>query len=141
MLKFLSLSITLSALLPLFGENAEPEVPLDPLTGMKMVGDWELVRASCIACHSPQLFLRQKGTLTTWTEIIYWMQRDGGLPPLTAEVETKILTYLTQNYGPGDSYRRSPIQATLMPANPYLSETKKAASQSAPKADASATKR
>ena len=114
---------------PIFGEETEKKIPLDPFTGMKMVGDWELARAYCIACHSPQLFLRQKGTFKTWTEIIQWMQRDGGLAPLAKEIETKILAYLTENYGPSDSHRRSPIPATLMPLNPYTSETVKAAQQ------------
>jgi len=109
--------------------NTEENVALDPMTGMKKTGDWELVRASCIACHSPQLCLRQKGTLQTWTEIIRWMQRDGGLPALSQDIETRILAYLTRNYGPDDSYRRAPIPATLMPVNPYLSDTRKAALQ------------
>jgi hypothetical protein len=105
--------------------DEKKENPLDPLTGMKMTGDWELVRNNCIACHSAQQFLRQKGTSTTWTEIIRWMQKEGGLWPLDPETEKKILTYLTQNYGPSDAYRRAPIPATLMPVNPYVSNIKK----------------
>ncbi len=98
------------------------EVPLDSVTGMKMSGDWELVRNNCIVCHSAQQFLRQKGTQVTWTEIVQWMQKDGGLWPLTAELEKKIITYLANNYGPGDAHRRSPIPATLLPVNPYASK-------------------
>ena len=30
--------------------TAEPE--LDPATGLKMAGDWQIVRANCVACHS-----------------------------------------------------------------------------------------
>lgn len=101
------------------------EIALDSLTGMKMTGDWELVRNNCIVCHSAQQFLRQKGTLVTWTEIVEWMQKDGGLWPLPPEVEKKILIYLTENYGPDDAYRRAPIPATLMPVNPYESKIRK----------------
>ncbi len=101
------------------------EIPLDSVTGMKMAGDWELVRNNCIVCHSAQQFLRQKGTLVTWTEIVQWMQKDGGLWPLQPELEKKILTYLAENYGPSDAYRRAPIPATLMPTNPYESKIRK----------------
>ncbi|MCF6313884.1 MAG: hypothetical protein L3J39_15670 [Verrucomicrobiales bacterium] len=106
-------------------KKEEKEIPLDPVTGMKMTGDWELVRNNCIMCHSPQLFLRQKGTLVTWKEIVHWMQKEGGLWPLPPELEEKIVTYLAANYGPSDAYRRAPIPATYMPTNPYESKIKK----------------
>ncbi len=101
------------------------EIPLDPVTGMKMIGDWELVRNNCIVCHSAQQFLRQKGTLVTWTEIVHWMQKESGLWPLQPELEKKILVYLAGNYGPSDAYRRAPIPATYMPTNPYESKIRK----------------
>lgn len=101
------------------------EVPLDAVTGMKMTGDWELVRNNCIVCHSAQQFLRQKGTQVTWAEIVQWMQKDGGLWPLAPALEKKIITYLASNYGPGDAHRRSPIPATLLPVNPYASKIRK----------------
>lgn len=103
--------------------NKEPS--LDPATGMKMTGDWELTRAHCIACHSPQTFLRQRGTLNNWKSIIAWMEEKGGLPRLDEEIKNRILAYLSQNYAPGEEYRRAPIPATLMPENPYVSETRK----------------
>lgn len=94
-----------------------------------MAAHWELVRNHCIACHSPQTFLRQKGTLATWNEIIAWMQNSGGLPPLQSEVKSKILAYLSINYGPGEEHRRAPIPATFMLKNPYISATRKAFEQ------------
>lgn len=103
----------------------EGQLPFDPATGMKMGDNWELVRNNCITCHSAQQFLRQKGTLVTWTEIVKWMQADGGLWALAPELEEKIVTYLAENYGPSEAYRRSPIPATLMPTNPYESEIRK----------------
>lgn len=105
-------------------QEEKAEVILDPLTGMKMAPGWEAVRNNCIACHSPRQFLRQKGTITTWTEILRWMQKSGGLWPLEEETEETILRYLTDNYGPSDEYRRAPIPATLMPPNPYRSEVR-----------------
>jgi hypothetical protein len=106
-------------------DSEKEEVPLDPVTGMKMTGDWVLVRSHCIICHSPQQFLRQKGTLSTWTEIIRWMQKSGGLWKLDPAIEKQIVTYLAANYGPSGDYRRAPIPATLMPENPYESEIKR----------------
>lgn len=115
--------------LPMLSPAADGEKddspPLDPATGMKMGVNWELARNNCITCHSAQQFLRQKGTLVTWTEIVKWMQTDGGLWALAPELEGKIVTYLAENYGPSEAFRRSPIPATLMPINPYESDIRK----------------
>lgn len=53
------------------------------------------------------------------------MQKSGGLWPLTQDTETKIVTYLAQNYGPDEAFRRAPISGYLMPVNPYGSEAKR----------------
>ncbi len=106
-------------------EKSEPE--RDPMTGMIIAEDWELVRNNCIICHSPQQFLRQRGTRSTWQSVVDWMQKDQGLVWLVdPELEEKIVTYLAENYAPeAGNYRRAPISATLMPPNPYVSETRK----------------
>jgi hypothetical protein len=98
------------------------EWTLDEVTGMKMAPGWEMVRNNCITCHSAQGFLRQKGTLATWTEIIRWMQQTQNLWVFDEATEETILTYLADNYGPSGEYRRAPIPVTLMPKNPYVSE-------------------
>ncbi len=103
---------------------AEKDVPLDPATGMKMAENWELVRNHCVICHSPKTFLQQRGTESTWTAVLQWMQKSGGLWKLEPPVEKTIVQYLTVNYGPGGAFRRAPIPATLMPANPYASAAK-----------------
>jgi hypothetical protein len=120
-----NLRILLLATLSLPTLKAE-EVPLDPSTGMKMQGDWEIVRNHCIICHSSQTFLRQRATEANWTSVLEWMQTKGGLWKLDTVVEKKIIEYLVTNYGPGpaDNYRRAPIPATLMPLNPYATEAK-----------------
>ena len=122
----MALSTTLRSV---HAEKEDREIPLDAVTGMKMTGDWELVRNNCIICHSAQIFLRQKGTQNTWSEIIAWMQTDAGLWPLNSELERKIISYLATNYGPSDAHRRSPIPATLLPQNPYISSIKKEVEQ------------
>ena len=42
----------------------EPEI--DAFSGFPKTGDWELVRANCIACHSPKLITQQRGTAEQW---------------------------------------------------------------------------
>jgi len=102
-----------------------PEAALDPVTGMKIAENWELVRNHCIICHSAHQFLRQTGTRSNWESMIRWMQKEQGLWKFDPVTEDKILTYLSENYPPGDSYRRAPIPATLMPPNPYVSAAKR----------------
>lgn len=106
-------------------EGAQAET--DPQTGMVIAADWELARNNCIVCHSPQQFLRQRGTRATWQSVIDWMQKEQGLTWLVdPATEEKILTYLAENYAPeAGKYRRAPIPATQMPPNPYVSKAKK----------------
>jgi hypothetical protein len=111
--------------LMLCGASAAAElVPLDPVTGMKMTGDWEIVRNHCIICHSPKTFLQQRGTESTWADTLVWMQKHGGLWKLDPAIEKSIITYLAKNYGPGDKFRRAPIPLSLMPANPCATEAR-----------------
>jgi len=105
-------------------EETKTEVPLDPVTGMKMAEGWELVRTHCNVCHSPRQYLMQKGTESTWTDTIRWMQRSGGLWPLDPATEKTIITYLASNYGPDAAFRRAPIPGNLLPPNPYLTDAR-----------------
>lgn len=104
---------------------ADEEIPLDPLTGLKMAPGWEMVRNNCITCHSAKQFLQQRGTRATWDHVITWMQERSGLWPLDAETRGTILDYLATQHGPGDSFRRPPIPADLMPPNPYATAARK----------------
>ena len=98
----------------------EPE--LDPLTGLKMTGDWEIVRASCTACHSSKLITQQRGTAQQWLTMIRWMQEKQNLWQFDPVTEEKIITYLAENYPPSDAQRRAALPRDLMPPNPYSSE-------------------
>jgi mono/diheme cytochrome c family protein len=95
------------------------EVELDPLTGMKMAGDWEIVRNNCIACHSPRLITQQSGTAAQWLNMIRWMQEKQNLWQFDPQIEEKIVAYLAEYYPPQADRRRAPIPADLMPPNPY----------------------
>ena len=100
------------------------EVPLDPFSGLKMTGDWQIVLGNCIACHSPKLITQQRGTREQWLQMIRWMQKKQNLWQFTPEIEDKILTYLAENYAPRDDRRRAAIPLDLMPPNPYAPKTK-----------------
>ena len=95
------------------------EAQLDAFTGLKMTGDWELVRNNCIACHSPRLITQQRGTKAQWLGMIRWMQKKQNLWQFDPEVEQRIISYLAENYAPGEDRRRAAIPSDLMPPNPY----------------------
>lgn len=116
--------IALLTLLAAAGAPAAEAPPLDPVTGMKMAGDWEIVRNHCIICHSSKTFLQTRGTESTWSAVLQWMQTRGGLWKLDPQVEKTIVGYLAEHYGPGENFRRAPIPATLMPENPYASDAR-----------------
>ena len=96
---------------------AEPE--LDPFTGLKKTGDWELVRNNCVSCHSAKLITQQSGTESHWLSLIRWMQEKQNLWQFEPETEKKIIGYLAENYPPQEDRRRAPIPPDLMPPNPY----------------------
>jgi cytochrome c5 len=92
---------------------------LDPVTGFKMTGDWELVRGNCTACHSAKLITQQRGSARQWLTMIRWMQQKQNLWAFDADTENRIITYLADNYPPSDAQRRAAIPPHLMPPNPY----------------------
>ena len=108
----------------LAGTHVAAEEPqLDPLTGLKMAGDWEVVRNNCIACHSPKLITQQSGSKAQWLKIIRWMQEKQNLWQFDPATEEKIIGYLADNYPPQENGRRAQIPPDLMPPNPYASAT------------------
>jgi cytochrome c5 len=100
---------------------AEPEI--DPVTGFKMTGDWELVRGNCTACHSSKLITQQRGTAQQWLTMIRWMQKKQNLWQFDPGTESRIIAYLADNYPPDAAQRRAAIPSELMPPNPYLAES------------------
>lgn len=99
----------------------EPE--LDPYTGLKMTGDWQLVRNNCIACHSARLITQQRGSADQWLGLIRWMQNKQNLWQFEPATEVKIVSYLANNYPPQADRRRAAIPRELMPPNPYAPTT------------------
>jgi hypothetical protein len=101
--------------------------PVDPSTGLVLADDYELVATHCVACHSAQQFLRQRGTHATWQGIIDWMQATQGLWEFPEGVEERIVGYLATHYGPEGTWRRAPIPADLMPPDAARSQMRAAA--------------
>ena len=95
------------------------EIELDAFTGLKVSGDWELVRNNCIACHSPKLITQQRGSEDQWLNMIRWMQKKQNLWQFEPETEARIIAYLAKNYPPQADRRRAAIPPDLMPPNPY----------------------
>ena len=96
---------------------AEPA--LDTFTGLKMAGDWELVRNNCVACHSAKLVTQQRGSKEQWLKMIRWMQKSQNLWQFDPDTEAKIIGYLAEYYPPREQSRRAPIADALLPPNPY----------------------
>ena len=92
---------------------------LDPVTGLKMTGDWMLVRNNCIPCHSAALITQQRGDAAHWLRMIRWMQEKQNLWQFDPDTEARIVAYLAENYAPEASRRRAALPADMMPPNPY----------------------
>ena len=107
------------AALAAFGHGLAAEPEIDPFTGLKMTGDWQLVRNNCVSCHSARLITQQSGTESHWLGLIRWMQAKQNLWQFEAETEKKIFGYLAANYPPQADRRRAAIPPDLMPPNTY----------------------
>jgi mono/diheme cytochrome c family protein len=103
--------------------NAQ-EAEFDAYSGLRMTGDWELVRNNCIACHSARLITQQRGSEAQWLNMIRWMQAKQNLWQFDALTESKIIAYLAENYPPQADRRRAAIPPDLMPPNPFAPPAK-----------------
>lgn len=103
------------------GTVATAEPGIDPISGLKMTGDWQIVRSACTACHSGKQITQQRGTAEQWLGMIRWMQEKQNLWQFDSQTEEKIVSYLAENYPPSESQRRAALAASLMPPNPYKS--------------------
>jgi hypothetical protein len=106
-----ALAFALLLALPGFAEEAA----IDPASGLKMTGDWELVRNNCSACHSTRLITSQSGDEEQWLKLIRWMQATQNLWEFDPDTEARIIGYLAENYPPQVRQRRAPIPAEQRP--------------------------
>ncbi len=104
---------------PTAPDVADVTPELDPMTGLIMAEDWEIVRAACTPCHSAKLVTQQRGTAEQWLTMIRWMQAKQNLWQFDPITEGRIIAYLATNYPPDAARRRAAIPPALMPPNPY----------------------
>ena len=89
------------------------EVEKDPLSGMIIAENWNLVKANCVVYHSTKGFTQIRLDRKNWEKIIKLMQEKNGLWPL-GEMEPKILDYLEENYGLSDEHHNPKIRRPLL---------------------------
>ena len=82
-------------------------------TGLIYDEGFELVRATCTACHSAKLVTQNKATQEGWTQMIRWMQSTQGLWDLGAN-EAPIISYLAKNYAPEEIGRRANLEVAAI---------------------------
>lgn len=82
---------------------------IDVMTGFVAEGDYRIVKANCLACHSSKLILQNRATREGWEEMIRWMQETQKLHDL-GPMEDKILDYLASYYAPKKEGRRKTLE-------------------------------
>lgn len=90
---------------------ADPDVVngIHQPTGLAAVGDYQLVMANCISCHSANLITENRMTAEGWRNTIKWMQETQKLWDLGPNTE-KIVAYLANNYAPTETGRRKNLK-------------------------------
>lgn len=97
----------------------ESNKEIDPDTGLIVSPNLDIIKGNCLACHSAQLIIGQRGDYDTWKSIIVWMQETQSLWEFDPETEKIILTYLSTNYPPEKASRRPNLNVKFLPPNPY----------------------
>lgn len=100
-----------AVLKPTETETADPDVVdgIHQPTGLAAVGDYELVMANCISCHSANLITENRMTAEGWRNTIEWMQETQKLWDLGPNTD-KIVAYLAENYAPTETGRRKNLK-------------------------------
>ena len=82
----------------------------DVATGFVVDEGFEIVKATCTACHSSAIVLQNKFTREGWKAKIVWMQETQGLWDLGGN-ESIILDYLAKHHAPAPpTGRRVPLK-------------------------------
>ena len=99
---------------------AQSETLLKPGAGR------DLVLATCTACHSELLVLKNHMTRDRWDETITWMQEKQGLWELSQEERKTILDYLAVHQGINDDGKAQAFNPSLYryhyPPNPLVQQ-------------------
>jgi len=88
---------------------------VDPKSGLIVADGWELVRTNCTVCHSAKFITFQRGDRDSWESMIRWMQKTQGLWLFDEKTDDTILSYLADNYPPGEASRRRNLSPAELP--------------------------
>lgn len=119
----LYLGLTFSA----YSSANEYNYPIDPVSGLIMAPNWELVNYQCNACHTSAIIPQNKGNKQVWRETIQWMIDTQGLWDLSDTWEP-VLNYLSTYYNESSIdmsiFRRKFLTEEQMPAMPKFKDDK-----------------
>ena len=82
-------------------------------TGLVYADGFDIVRATCTACHSAKLVTQNRATREGWQQMIRWMQAKQGLWDL-GKSEPVILDYLAKYYAPKEEGRRQNLDVAAI---------------------------
>ncbi|MDG1779309.1 MAG: monoheme cytochrome C [Flavobacteriales bacterium] len=89
----------------------DPNLVVDGIhvqSGLFATEGYELVKNTCLRCHSGALITQNRADREGWEQMIRWMQETQGLQDL-GDSERLILDYLAANYAPEATGRRKPL--------------------------------
>ncbi|GAB3526402.1 hypothetical protein GCM10027443_01500 [Pontibacter brevis] len=86
-----------------------PADSLDQQTGLIVAPGLDVVKRTCVSCHSPKLITDKRASRDGWIATIRWMQQNQGLWDLGKD-EAVIVDYLAKNYPLQNTGRRPPLQ-------------------------------
>ncbi|QLE84544.1 cytochrome C [Shewanella sp. Scap07] len=100
---------------------AEPQYPIDPVSGLIMAPGWQVVNQQCNACHTSHIIPQNPGSRAVWKDTIDWMIDTQGLWDLS-ETWDPVLDYLSTYYNESGIdmriFRRKPLSESQMPPMP-----------------------
>ncbi len=79
-------------------------------SGLIVAEGYEIVNATCTACHSGKLVTQNRATYQGWKDMLTWMQETQGLWDMGGNEEI-ILQYLAKNYAPEAKGRRINLES------------------------------
>lgn len=74
--------------------------PNDDSWGLPHADGYEGIAIYCSACHTLEIVMQQRASRERWDYMLEWMTKEQNMPPLPDDQKTKMLNYLSENFGP-----------------------------------------
>ncbi|UTW54632.1 hypothetical protein [Kordiimonas sp. SCSIO 12610] len=58
----------------------------------------ELIDIYCSGCHSLSIVMQQRSTYDGWQDLLTWMEKKQGMPPLPEEDKKRVIAYLAKHF-------------------------------------------